>query len=115
MSANRRYRYPWGRSRIVYIGTTKRGAHRVASSAAKKGEDLLFEHGIREVEFSVVTCGKLQNVATWKKLERALLIKFRERFGAVPKGNVQGKKMKWDDEKDYFSQKRLDAVLEQLG
>ncbi len=113
--ANRRYRYPWGRSRIVYIGTTKRGARRVASSAAKKGEDLLFEHGISEVEFSVVTCAKLQSVATWKKLERALLIKFREKYGAVPRGNFQGKKMKWDDEKDYFSHKRLDAVLEQLG
>ena len=87
--ANKQYRYPWGRSRIVYIGTTKTGARRIASSAAKKGEDLLFEHGIKAVEFSVVTCGRLQSVATWKKLERALLIKFREKYGAVPRGNVQ--------------------------
>ena len=113
--ANKRYRYPWGRSRIVYIGTTEKGARRVASSAAKKGEDLLFEHGIKAVEFSVVTCGKLQSVATWKKLERALLIKFREKYGAVPRGNIQGKKIRWDDEKYYFNQKRLDAVLEKLG
>lgn len=113
--ANRPFRYPWGRSRVVYIGTTTKGARRVASSAAKKGEDLLFGHGIKEIEFSVVTCGKLQNVATWKKLERALLIKFREIYGTVPTGNVHGKRMRWSDEKDYFSQQRLDAVLQQLG
>ena len=65
--ANRRYRYPWGRSRIVYIGTTGNGASHVASSAAKKGEDLLFEHGIKEVEFSVVTLWK---VATCRHLEK---------------------------------------------
>jgi hypothetical protein len=113
--ANKRVRYPWGRSRIVYIGTTKKGARRVASSAARKGEDLLFEHGIMEIEFSVATCGKLQSVATWKKLERALLIKFREKYGAVPRGNVQGKRMNWQDELHYFSQRRLDALLETLG
>lgn len=113
--ANRKFKYPWGRSRIVYIGTTTKGARRVASSAAKKGEDMLFEHGIKEIEFSVVTCRKLQNVPTWRKLERALLIKFREKYGAVPRGNVQGKGFQWEDEKDYFSQQRLDAVLEQLG
>ena len=91
--ANRPYRYASGRSRIVYIGTTKKGARRVASSAARKGVDLLFEHGIKEVEFSVVTCSKLRAVATWRKLERALLIKFREKYGEVPRGNVQGKRM----------------------
>ena len=113
--ANKRIRYPWGRSRIVYIGTTTKGARRVASSAARKGEDLLFEHGIWEVEFSVMTCSKLRSVATWKKLERALLIKFRETYGAVPQGNFQGKKIRWHDEKSYFSDKRLDAILQALG
>jgi hypothetical protein len=35
--ANKKLRYPWGKSRIAYIGTTKRGARRMASSAACKG------------------------------------------------------------------------------
>jgi len=114
--ANKPYRYPLGRSHIVYIGTTKRGARRVASSAARKGEDLLFGHRIKRVEFSVVTCGKLQAVATWRKLERALLIRFREIYGTIPRGNVRGEKMKWEDEKDlYFSIKRLDSLLKELG
>ncbi len=113
--ANRALKYPWGKSRIAYIGTTQKGARRVASSAARKGEDLLFEHGMKQVEFSVVTCGKLQSVATWKKLERALLIKFKEKFGAVPRGNIHGKNIRWRDEKKYFTGGRLDAVLEELG
>lgn len=41
--ANKKFRYPWGRSHIGYIGTTKKGAKRVASSAAFKGESLLSE------------------------------------------------------------------------
>lgn len=113
--ANKPIHYLLARSRIVYIGTTKKGARRVASSAARKGEDLLFEHGIKQVEFVVMTCGKLQSVPTWKKLERALLIKFREKFGEVPRGNKQGKKTRWHDEKSYFTDKRLDDVIAKLG
>ena len=110
--ANRRPRYPWGKSRIVYIGTTEVGAARIASSAVWKGADLLFQHGVKHLEFHVVSCGKIQNVESWKKLEKALLIKFRERFGAVPRANDRGKLMHWDDEKKYFADRKLQEVLE---
>ena len=80
--ANKKRGYPLrNKSRIVYIGTTKKGARRIASSAASKGEQLLDEYGMKHLEFNIVTCSRRQSVETWKKLERALIIRFRERFG----------------------------------
>src|SRR5712692_333313 len=110
--ANKKRKYKWGKSRIVYIGSTKVGAARIASSAVWKGADLLFDYGVKLLELHVVACGKIQSVETWKKLENALLIKFRERFGEVAKANEMGKLMHWKDEKRYFSGKRLEAVID---
>jgi hypothetical protein len=109
--ANKKIKYSLDRSRIAYIGTTKKGAQRVAASAVWKGADVLFEHGINYLEFHIVTCTKRQNVETWKKLETALIIRFRELFGDPPRGNDKGKKKKWTDEQQYFTQSALDAVL----
>lgn len=39
--ANKSLRYRYGRSRIVYIGTTKAGASRIAASAAAKAKKML--------------------------------------------------------------------------
>ncbi len=108
-------RYPWGRSKIAYIGTTKKGARRIASSAAVRGEDLLEEYGIKHLEFFVVTCGKVPGVETWRKLERALLIKFREKYGSIPRANKNGTKIRWKDEQKYFRPEKLDRILEELG
>lgn len=113
--ANKKIRYPLGQSRIAYIGTTKKGARRIASSAVWKGADLLFEYGIKHLELNVVVCGKQPGVETWKKLERALIIRFRERYGAIPKANNLGKKTRWRDERQYFSQDRLDKIIEELS
>lgn len=50
--ANKALSYPNGmKSRIVYIGTTKNGAHRMAASAASKALDMLGLHGIKHLEF----------------------------------------------------------------
>jgi hypothetical protein len=113
--ANKRFRYPWGRSRIVYFGTTKKGVRRIASSAAWKGEDILFEHGVKHLELIIVVCGKTQGVETWRKLERALIIRFRERLGAPPKANNTGQNMHWRDERNYFTDKNLDKIIDALG
>ncbi|HUX15597.1 MAG TPA: hypothetical protein VMW52_03940 [Phycisphaerae bacterium] len=113
--ANKKLRYRWARSRIAYIGTTKKGARRIASSAARKGEDLLYQHGIKHLELHVVICGKVQGVETWKKLERALLIRFRERFGQAPRANKTGKKTHWRNEKKYFTEAKLDKVIDGLS
>ncbi len=113
--ANKKIRYPWGRSRIAYIGTTKKGARRVASSAAWKGESLLYTYGIKYLEFYIVTCGKVPGVETWRKLERALLIRFKEKYGTIPEANKTGNLMRWKDELRYFSQYKLDSLIENLG
>ncbi len=63
----------------------------------------------------MVTCGKRAGVSTWTKLERALIIRFRERYGSPPRANKAGKKMRWRDERLYFKESRLDAILDQLG
>lgn len=116
--ANKQIRYPSrDRSRIVYIGTTRKGARRIASSAASKGEQLLYDYGIKHLEFNIVTCTRRPGVETWKKLEKALIIRFRERFGIPPKANKAGKF--WHAEKDkkkrYFSQEKLDQVIDALS
>lgn len=80
--ADRRLRYPKGRSRVAYIGTTSRGMARVASSVASRAEAILAIHGVRSFEARVVTCQPRQRVRTWLKLERALLIKFKHVYGA---------------------------------
>jgi predicted GIY-YIG superfamily endonuclease len=114
--ANRKIRYPVrDRSRIVYIGTTKKGARRIASSAAAKGEELLYEHGMKDLQFYVITCTRRQAVESWRKLERALIIRFRELYGAIPEGNRAGRFWRWRDERLYFSQDKLDEVIHALG
>lgn len=123
--ANKRIRYPVGdksriaqmreRSRIVYIGTTKKGARRIASSAAAKGEELLYDYGMKGLEFHIVTCTRRPGVESWRKLERALIIRFRELYGDIPKGNNLGRFWRWKDEKDYFSQDKLDQVIDALS
>jgi hypothetical protein len=113
--ANKKFRYPWGRSRIVYFGTTKRGVRRIASSAAWKGADVLFEHGVKHLELIIVVCGTTQGVETWRKLERALIIRFRERLGAPPKANNTGHNMRWRDERNYFTDRNLDKIIDALG
>ena len=52
--ADKRLRYPKGRSRIAYIGTTKKGVTRIAQSVAKRAEDILSLHGVRTFHARVV-------------------------------------------------------------
>jgi len=112
--ADKPQRYREGRSRIVYIGTTKKGVARVAQSAAARAEEILSLHGVRAFEARIVTCSPRQNVATWRKLERALLLGFRERFGQVPRCNSHGKKMRVTDEFGYFAKKRILSIIDEL-
>ena len=59
--ANKPRKYRYGRSAIVYIGTTKAGVKRIADSAAAKAELLLRDHGVKHWIRNndvVVTLGK---------------------------------------------------------
>jgi len=113
--AQKKLKYPWGRSHIAYIGTTKNGISRFAQSAATKAEDVLGLYGVKELDVRIVTCAARQNVKSWVKLERALLLAFRERYGSVPASNKSGKKMKRIDEDDFFAPKRIKTILDGLG
>lgn len=113
--ANKTIKYPSGRSRIVYIGTTKNGAERIAASAAKKAGEMLGLFGVSHLEFFVVTSTAKGTIKTWHKLERGLLLAFREKFGGPPKCNIVGKKMKWTDELSFFTRARLDGIIDQYS
>ena len=107
--------YEAGRSRIAYIGSTKNGVRRIAASMAKRSYDILGERGVRECFVHVVTCSPRRNVQSWKKLERALMLMFRETYGEIPRCNVQGSRIKEADEFDYFSRERIARILEDLA
>jgi hypothetical protein len=108
-------KYPRGKSRIAYIGTTKRGLRRIATSAAKHAEEILGLSGVRSIVARIVTCQPRQRVKTWLVLERALLLAFREKYGSQPKFNLHGKKIKPRDELEYFSRKRLSEILSEIS
>ena len=113
--ADKRLRYPIGKSRIAYIGTTKKGLVRIAQSMASRAEEVLSIRGVRTVHARIVTCRPRRNVKTWLKLERALILSFRKRFGDVPALNSHGKKMKTVDEDRYFSPASIENVIDELA
>ena len=112
---DKRLEYPLGKSRIAYIGTTKRGLRRVATSAARHADQILSLRGVRSFVARVVTCQPRQRVRTWLVLERALLLAFRERYGSQPKCNSHGKRIKVRDEFEYFRRKRLVEILDEIS
>ena len=104
-----------GKSRIAYIGTTKKGISRISQSVASRAETILKLHGVRSFHARVVTCKKRKNVRTWHKLERAMLITFKDLYGTVPMCNSLGSKMKKTDEFKYFAPAAVRTILEELA
>lgn len=113
--ANKAIKYPLGKSRIIYIGTTKNGAERIAASAAAKAGQMLGLHGVKHLELFVVTSTSMSKVKTWHKLERGLILSFKDQYGEPPKCNIVGKKMRWTDELTYFTKGRLGGVISQYS
>jgi len=113
--ANKAVSYPEGKSPILYIGTTKKGVGRIASSAAHRASQIFEIRGVGEVKFYVLTCkGRQKVVKAWHKLERALILRFRELYGSPPRCNKQGVGMRWRDERDYFRAAGLARTLRKL-
>jgi predicted GIY-YIG superfamily endonuclease len=109
--ANKPLKYGARKSRIAYIGVTTKGAARIAQSAADKAAEMLTLHGVKHLDFHVLTFVRRRNVKMWRELERGLLIAFKNNFGEVPKCNRQGKSMKWQKERNYYSEARLNALV----
>ena len=115
LTASTPQKYPHGQSRIVYVGTTPDGARGLAQGIAKHADAILGLHGVRSFEARIVTCHSRQNVKTWLKLEKALLMAFRREFGAVPLCNSKGRKAKPGDEASYFRRDRVEAIIRELS
>lgn len=113
--ADKRLSYEEGKSRIAYIGTTRKGVSRIAQSVASRAEEILSIHGVRTFYARVVTCKPRQRVSTWKKLERALILTFKEIYGEPPRCNLHGRKMRETDEFCYFGRKGVRNVIEELS
>jgi len=106
-------KYPKGRSRILYIGTTERGVHRVASSMSHKALDFLEKWGVRRLDVFLVTCPPRPGVASWLRMERDLLLAFKHDLGTVPRANRMGKNFTPEDISGLFRWNRLRKVLQQ--
>lgn len=113
--ASKQLQYAAGRSRVAYIGTTKKGGSRIASSVATRASAILNLHGVTEFEARVVTCRARQSVKMWMKLERALLLGFREIFGEIPRCNTHGKGFVEEKEFEYFAKQRISAIIRSLS
>jgi hypothetical protein len=114
--ADRKLRYPNGLySHIAYIGTTKNGISRVATSAAYRSWDILWSHGVQSFDVRLVTCRGRQGFRSWCRLERAMLIAFREMFGGIPLCNTQGNGFKEQREFDTFRRARIDQIIRDLS
>jgi hypothetical protein len=108
LAANKLLKYPRGRSRIVYIGTTKRGVRRVASSVAGRAAALFERRGVRRVDAHLLTYTRRSGgQKLWLKLERAILFMFKYEYGTIPVLNKMGKNFWPGKEFAHFNKKAL--------
>jgi hypothetical protein len=88
LAANKFCRYQNGRSRIVYIGTTKKGASRPAASTVNKASQAFGKlRGVKTIEVHIATCRPRRNLKTWKYLESSLLDTFWNSYHQLPRYN----------------------------
>ncbi len=110
--ANKSYKYKNGRSRILYIGTTKKGADRPAASAVNKASEAFYNlHGVKTIDVHIVTCAPRKAMQTWKQLESALLEVFRNKYFQLPKYN----KVRPTPRQGLFSPKALEKIISKFG
>ncbi len=106
--ANKSHKYKNGRSRILYIGTTKKGADRPAASAVNKASEAFYElRGVRTIDVHIVTCSPRKAMQTWKRLESALLDVFRDEYFELPKYN----KVRPKPREGLFSTAALEKII----
>ena len=103
-----------GRSRIAYVGTTRKGKHRIAASAAYRAEEIFEKRGLRKLDVHVVTCRSTQGLTSWQYLEKAILAVFHERYGRIPVCNQKGDSYRWNQklEKLFGHQRILNIVMQ---
>jgi hypothetical protein len=113
--ANKIVVYRTGRSKVVYIGATDEGLGRIVTTVAARTGEILANHDLTHFDAHVVTCKAIPRVETWRKLERALLLTFRDLYGEPPLCNRHRVGIQQEDEFSYFTRERVRNVLEDLG
>jgi hypothetical protein len=111
LAANKYHKYKNGQSRILYIGTTKKGADRPAASAVNKASEAFKVRGVRTIDVHIVTCSPRKALQTWRRLESALLNVFRNKYFELPKYN----KVRPTAVEGLFSPKVLDKIISKFG
>jgi hypothetical protein len=108
LAANKPHKYRNGRSYILYIGTTKKGADRPAASAVNKASEAFYKvRGVKTIDVHIVTCAPRKAMQTWKRLESALLDVFRNKHFQLPRYN----KVRPTTREGLFSTKALDKII----
>lgn len=115
--ANKSYKYESGRrSRIIYIGTTGKGAIRPATSAVYKASEAFGElHGVRTIKVHVATCRGRRRIRTWEHLESALLAAFRELYFELPHYNKKKGSVRFVEDVSLFQAKALQKLILQFA
>ena len=112
LTAKKPLKYPNGRSRIIYIGTTGKGTRRPATSAVDKASEAFGElRGVKEIEAFIVTSGRRKAVRTWEHLESSLLAIFIGRYLQLPKYNKKRGSIRYADDITLFKRKTLEQIL----
>jgi hypothetical protein len=117
LRADKNTGYKKGRSRIVYIGETRRDNRRPASSAARVARAAFgILPGVRQIDVHPLTFRGKQSVRMWEALEHDLLAMFKHMHGEVPRYNIQGKGKRFAvDEIKLFRKKRLESIIKSLS
>lgn len=115
VTANKIVAYTSGRSKVVFIGATEEGLGRLVTTVAARTDEIFANHDLTHFDAHVVTCKSVARTDTSHKLERALLITFRELYGQPPLCNRHGGGIQEEDEFSYFTRERIRNVLEDLG
>jgi len=114
LRADKSIQYKEGRSRIVYIGETRRGTRRPAGSVASKAMKAFGKlRGVKKIDVHPLTFRGTQRVKTWEVLERDLLATFREKYGEIPTYNKIGGGFTVENI-SRFRKKRLISIIDHL-
>ena len=63
----------------------------------------------------LVTCPGRNGIRSWCRLERAMIIAFREMFGEIPLCNFQGSAFEENCEFVAFRRSRIDQIIRNLS
>src|ERR1700730_18840945 len=113
LTAKKPQKYPYGRSRIIYIGTTGKGTRRPATSAVNKASEAFGKlRGVREIEAYIVTSGTRKGQSrTWEHLESSLLAVFVGRYHRLPWYNKKRGSIRYAEDVTLFKRKALEQII----